>query len=64
MSRVPLLGHASLDDIFAAQNGRNPIHVRDFLTDVADASLLPAGKHLLNLCQNRYHFAPWASPPG
>lgn len=57
MSRVPLLGHASLDDIFAWQdNGAIP--VRNFLADVARlSSLLPAGKHLLNLCQNRYHFA-------
>ena len=57
MSRVPLLGHASLDDIFAWQDN-GAIHVRDFLTDVARlSSLLPASKHLLNLCQNRYHFA-------
>ena len=57
MSRVPLLGHASLDDIFAWQDN-GAIHVRDFLTDVARlSSLLPASKHMLNLCQNRYHFA-------
>ncbi|MDD2743061.1 MAG: AMP-binding protein [Rhodocyclaceae bacterium] len=56
MSAVPLLGHASLDAIFAYRpNGA--LRVRDFLADVeALAALLPAGKHLLNVCQDRYHF--------
>ena len=56
MTTAPLLGHASLDDIFAWRpNG--PVRVRDFLADAA-ALLphLPAGKHQLNVCQDRYHF--------
>lgn len=57
MNTVPLLGHASLDDIFAWRpNG--PLRVRDFLAEVAAlAGQLPAGSHLLNACQDRYHFA-------
>ncbi|PKO35427.1 MAG: beta-hydroxyacyl-ACP dehydratase [Betaproteobacteria bacterium HGW-Betaproteobacteria-7] len=57
MKHVPLLGHASLDDIFAwRQDG--PVSVRRFLADVrALAILLPPGRHLLNVCEDRYHFA-------
>jgi len=56
MNCVPLLGHASLDDIFAWQP-EGPIRVRDFLADVrALAARLPAGRHLLNVCQDRYRF--------
>ena len=54
---VPLLGHASLDDIFAWRPG-GPVTVRDFLADAAAlAACLPPGRHLLNVCQDRYHFA-------
>jgi acyl-coenzyme A synthetase/AMP-(fatty) acid ligase len=57
MIGVPLLGHTCLDDVFAWQDG-SPISVRDFLAEVQTlASQLPHGHHLLNLCQNRYHFA-------
>ena len=57
MNSVPLLGHASLDDIFAWRP-TGPARVRDFLADVdALAGHLPAGRHLLNVCQDRYHFA-------
>jgi acyl-coenzyme A synthetase/AMP-(fatty) acid ligase len=57
MTRVPLLGHTSLDDIFAWQE-TGPIFVSEFLAEVhALSTKLPAGNHLLNLCQNRYHFA-------
>ncbi|WP_428826233.1 AMP-binding protein [Azonexus sp. IMCC34842] len=56
MSSVPLLGHTSLDDIFAWRPS-GPLRVRDFLADVyALARQLPAGRHLLNVCQDRYHF--------
>ena len=56
MSLVPLVGHASLDDIFAWRPS-GPLTVRDFLADVyALARQLPAGRHLLNVCQDRYHF--------
>ena len=56
MTNVPLLGHASLDDIFAWQPA-GPVRVRDFLAEVAAlAAQLPAGKNLLNICQDRYRF--------
>jgi acyl-coenzyme A synthetase/AMP-(fatty) acid ligase len=56
MNRLPLLGHASLDDIFAYRPD-GPVRVRDFLADVAAlAALLPPGRHLLNVCQDRYRF--------
>jgi len=57
MNAVPLLGHASLDDIFAWRPD-GPVRVRAFLADVhALAARLPAGRHLLNVCQDRYRFA-------
>lgn len=57
MNPVPLLGHASLDDIFAWRPD-GPVSVRQFLADArALAALLPPGRHLLNVCQDRYHFA-------
>jgi acyl-coenzyme A synthetase/AMP-(fatty) acid ligase len=57
MNLVPLLGHASLDDIFAWRPD-GPLTVRDFLADAAAlADYLPPGRHLLNVCQDRYRFA-------
>ena len=57
MNQVPLLGHASLDDIFA-WSPQGPIPVRRFLAEAALlAEQLPAGQHLLNVCQDRYRFA-------
>lgn len=56
MNRLPLLGHRGLDDIFAYRP-TGPVRVRDFLADVAAlAALLPPGRHLLNVCQDRYRF--------
>lgn len=56
MNGVPLLGHASLDDIFAWRP-QGPVRVRAFLADaLALAERLPAGRHLLNVCQDRYQF--------
>ena len=56
MNRIPLLGHASLDDIFAYRPS-GAVRVRDFLAEVdALADLLPAGRHQLNVCQDRYRF--------
>ena len=53
---LPLLGHADLDAIFAYRPD-GPVSVRAFLADVqALAALLPAGQHLLNVCQDRYRF--------
>ena len=57
MSAVPLLGHASLDAIFAWRPD-GAVSVRRFLADArALAALLPPGRHLLNVCQDRYRFA-------
>ncbi len=56
MSAVPLLGHASLDDVLAWRPS-GPVRVREFLADAASlAAQLPAGRHFLNVCQDRYRF--------
>lgn len=56
MNLAPLLGHASLDDIFAWRPG-GPVTVRHFLADAAAlVDCLPPGHHLLNVCQDRYRF--------
>lgn len=56
MNGVPLLGHASLDDIFAWR-AAGPVRVRDFIAEAeALAALLPAGRHQLNVCHDRYRF--------
>jgi len=56
MTSVPLLGHASLDDVFAWRPA-STVRVRDFLAEVAAlAERLPAGNNLLNICQDRYRF--------
>ena len=57
MTLVPLLGHASLDEVFARRT-EGPVTVRHFLADAAAlAACLPPGRHLLNVCQDRYRFA-------
>ena len=57
MSPFPLLRHGSLDDIFAWMPA-GTIRVRDFLADVETlAAQLPGARYLLNVCQDRYHFA-------
>ncbi len=54
--RLPLLGHASLDDIFAYRP-EGAVRVRDFLAEAtALAAQLPPGRFLLNVCQDRYRF--------
>ncbi len=56
MSRVPLLGHASLDETFAYLP-TGPVSVRRFLAAAsALAGRLPAGSCFLNLCRDRYRF--------
>lgn len=56
MTAIPLLGHASLDAVFAWRP-EGPIHVRHFLAEVeALAALLPPGGQQLNVCQDRYRF--------
>jgi acyl-coenzyme A synthetase/AMP-(fatty) acid ligase len=55
--RHPLLAHASLDAVLAYRDGR-PVSVARFLADVMRlASLFPPGRHVLNLCGDRYRFA-------
>ena len=57
MQTLPLVTHSSPDKIIAWRKGM-AISVQTFLAD-ADylAALLPAGKHVLNVCADRYHFA-------
>lgn len=53
----PLLGHGSLDAVFAHRQGQ-VLTVRHFLADVARvAAALPERSHVLNACTDRYHFA-------
>lgn len=57
MTHTPLLGHRSLDALFA-HTPRGPVDVRTFLAEAGElAARLPAGVHFLNLCQDRYRFA-------
>lgn len=57
MPILPLLTHTSLDQTMAWRQG-TAIPVKKFLGDVAHlAALLPAGKHVLNICRDRYHFS-------
>lgn len=56
MPTIPLLSHTSPEQIVAWQHGK-AISVRQFLADAAQlAARLPAGKHLLNMCSDRYAF--------
>jgi acyl-coenzyme A synthetase/AMP-(fatty) acid ligase len=56
MPTLPLLAHSSLDAT-VAWRGAAPVSVRQFLYEVeALAAQLPAGRHVLNLCGNRYRF--------
>ena len=57
MQTLPLVTHRSLNEIVAWRNGI-AITVENFLADVEYlAALLPASKHVLNVCRDRYHFA-------
>ena len=56
MSTLPLIAHRTLDSIVAWRNC-TPISARQFLSEVDHvASLLPQGRHVLNLCNDRYRF--------
>jgi acyl-coenzyme A synthetase/AMP-(fatty) acid ligase len=56
MSSLPLIAHSSLDAIVAWRSGV-PVSARRFLNEVEHlAGELPAGRHVLNLCSNRYQF--------
>ncbi|MBT9567663.1 MAG: acyl-CoA synthetase [Thiobacillus sp.] len=57
MPRLPLISHQSLDAVVAWRHGV-PIVVRQFLHEANQvAGQLPAGRHVLNLCSDRYRFA-------
>ena len=57
MSTLPLIAHRTLDAIVAWRHC-TPISARQFLSEVNHvASLLPQGRHVLNLCSDRYRFA-------
>lgn len=56
MSTFPLVSHASLDRPIAWHQGE-PVTVGKFLADAALlAQQLPEGKHILNVCRDRYRF--------
>lgn len=56
MQTLPLVTHTSLDKIIAWRKD-TAISVEKFLADVEYlAALLPHGKHVLNICRDRYHF--------
>jgi acyl-coenzyme A synthetase/AMP-(fatty) acid ligase len=53
---IPLLAHATPSAI-VAYRGSNPVSARQFLADVERlAARLPAGRHVLNVCADRYRF--------
>jgi len=57
MSTFPLVTHSHAEDILAYRHGKS-ISVAQFLTDVRQlAAALPAGRHVLNACGDRYRFA-------
>lgn len=57
MSALPLISAHGLDDVFAWRS-QGPVRVREFLAHAhALAAQLPAGEWLLNMCEDRYHFA-------
>ena len=57
MTSFPLITHRFAEDI-VAYSGEQPITVARFLADVRQlAAALPAGRHVLNVCGDRYRFA-------
>jgi acyl-coenzyme A synthetase/AMP-(fatty) acid ligase len=57
MTTYPLISHSRGDDILAWRHGEM-ITVHRYLADVRQlAAALPPGKHMLNACSDRYHFA-------
>ncbi len=57
MSTLPLVSHVSPDS-HIAWRADGAVTLRQFLADVRQlAALFPAGKHLLNLCGDRYRFS-------
>ncbi|CAM3487714.1 AMP-binding protein [Polaromonas hydrogenivorans] len=57
MTAFPLVTHAQAEDLIACGHDQ-PITVAHFLADVRQlAAALPAGRHVLNVCTDRYRFA-------
>lgn len=57
MTTFPLVTHPHAEDVLAWSHGK-PITVTHFLADVRQlAAALPAGRHVLNACGDRYRFA-------
>ena len=57
MERIALLAHRDADAVFAWRHGE-PVRVHTFLADVARvAAAMPASRHVLNACTDRYHVA-------
>jgi acyl-coenzyme A synthetase/AMP-(fatty) acid ligase len=57
MIAFPLVTHSHAADVLAYSQGKS-ITVADFLADVRQlAAALPAGRHVLNACTDRYRFA-------
>ena len=53
---LPLLAHSSPEAVVAYRAGR-PVTAEEFLDDVQSlGSRLPAGRHVLNICSDRYRF--------
>jgi len=56
MQTLPLFSHTTAEQTIAWRDG-TAISVAQFLADVNTlAAMLPAAKHVLNLCRDRYHF--------
>jgi len=56
MPTLPLIAHRRLDAVIAWR-GSTPVSVRQFLGEVEHvAGQLPPGRHVLNLCGDRYRF--------
>ncbi len=54
---LPLISHTHADAVVAWRNGE-AITVRRFIADARHiAAMLPPGRHILNACEDRYHFA-------
>ena len=57
MSPLPLIAHRRMDAVMAWR-GSTPVSVRQFLSEVEYvAAQLPPGRHVLNLCVDRYRFS-------
>ncbi|HVV47529.1 MAG TPA: hypothetical protein VHC72_20100, partial [Bryobacteraceae bacterium] len=56
LAPLPLISHADADAVVAYRSG-TPVSAGHFLSDVARvAAALPAGRHVLNVCSDRYRF--------